>query len=99
MNINLPEMEKENPFANNPNLLPVPVVATFNKEGKMIPLYFAVEGIRIKVDHVRWTKSMPLLGELFGCEVTVTDAVQQVELCWHKNYNIWTLKRDSIKNA
>ena len=47
-----PEKEKENPFINNPNLVIVPVIASFSTDGKMIPVYFSVEGIKIKIDKV-----------------------------------------------
>ena len=33
-----PEEEKENPFINNENLVAVPVIASFNTEGNMIPI-------------------------------------------------------------
>lgn len=42
-----PDEEKENPFINNPNLVIVPVIASFSTDGKMIPVYFSVEGIKI----------------------------------------------------
>ena len=46
-----PEEEKENPFINNENLVAVPVIASFNTEGNMIPIYFSVEGIKIKIEN------------------------------------------------
>ena len=51
-----PDEEKENPFINNPNLVIVPVIASFSTDGKMIPIYFSVEGIKIKIDKVIWAK-------------------------------------------
>lgn len=32
--------ESGNPFVDNVQHVPVPVIASFNKEGKIIPLYF-----------------------------------------------------------
>ena len=51
-----PDEEKSNPFINNPNLVIVPVIASFSTDGKMIPVYFSVEGIKIKIDKVIWAK-------------------------------------------
>ena len=41
------EEEKKNPFIHNDKLVLVPVIASFSTEGK-IPIYFSVEGIKIK---------------------------------------------------
>ena len=56
MGYHTPQEEKEAPFVNNPDLIPVPVLASFSLDGKMIPVYFAVEGLKIKIDSVVWGK-------------------------------------------
>lgn len=47
------EVEEENPFIYNPNLVLVPVIASFDTSGKIIPLYIRYEGLRLKIDHIK----------------------------------------------
>lgn len=79
----------------NPNLIPVPVIASFNAEGELRPLYFSVEGLRLKVDNIRFTdKRMCDIIE-FRCEVTFIDRVQSVTLRYHKRQGRWMMKRQT----
>lgn len=89
----LSEQEKDNPFIDNPSLLPIPVIASFSKEGKMVPIYISVEGIRIKIDNIKSHQIYAVNGDRFKCEITNGRYVQEIELFYHKNSNIWTLKR------
>ena len=79
-------------LANNPNIVPVPVIASFNNKGEVIPLYFSVEGLRLKIDHLLYAdKKSDVI--TFRCEVTFSDRVQQIMLNYHKNAGIWTLNK------
>ena len=80
-------------LANNPNIVPVPVIASFNNKGEVIPLYFSVEGLRLKVDHLVYTDKKVRDVTIYRCEVTFSDRVQQVTLNYHKRAGIWTLNR------
>lgn len=44
---------KEVPPVNLKNQAIVLVIASFNENGKMIPLYFAINGIRIKINNIK----------------------------------------------
>ena len=90
-----PIEEKENPLINNENQISIPVIATFNKDGKfyLYPIYFSIEGIRIKVDRIKWVSDKSLWGYTFRCEITLSDRVETVDLYYYKNLNIWTLKK------
>lgn len=85
--------EKDNPLINNENQIPVPVIATFNKDGKFYPIYFSIEGIRIKVDRIKWVSDKNVWGYTFRCEITLADRVETVDLYYYKNLNIWALKK------
>lgn len=85
--------EKENPFINNANLVIVPVIASFNKEGNMIPIYFSVEGIKIKIDRIIWAKEKLAWGSHYKCRICVSDVAEEIELMYYKSRNMWTLKR------
>ena len=50
------------------NLVVVPVIALFSKDGKMILIYFSVEGIKIKVDRVIWAKENLAWGVIISVE-------------------------------
>lgn len=88
-----PEEAQINPLINYEEQTPVPVIASFNKSGQFYPLYFSIEGIRIKVDSVKWISDKAVWGYKFRCEITLVDRVEEVELYYYKTYNIWTLKR------
>ena len=91
-----PDEEKENPFINNPNLVIVPVIASFSTDGKMIPVYFSVEGIKIKIDKVIWAKENLAWGSHYKCGICVCDVAEEIELMYYRSRNMWTLKRRQI---
>ena len=93
MTYHTPAEEMENPLINNAEQVPVPVIATFSKDGKYYPLYFSLEGIRIKIDHVKWASEKALWGSRFRCEVTLSDRVEEVDLYYYKTNNVWTMRR------
>lgn len=84
--------DKAHRFDENPNVIPVPVIATFSKDGKVCPLYFAVEGIRIKVDNIKW-KQEKMTHIEFRCETTLSDRVEEVILKYFYKEQIWTLNK------
>lgn len=88
-----PAEEMENPLINNTEQVPVPVIATFNKDGKYYPIYFSLEGIRIKIDNIKWTSEKALWGSMFRCEVTLVDRVEEVDLYYYKTNNVWMMRR------
>lgn len=87
------EKEEENFFTYNPNVKPVPVIASFNCEGKIIPLYFRYEGLKLKVDNVKWISDRMEYIIKYCCEVTLQDRVQEVILFYFKKRDVWTMER------
>ena len=96
MSYHSPAEEKENPLINNVNQIPVPVIATFSKEGKILPLYFSIEGIRLRIDHIRWQSDKALWGNQYRCEVTLGDRVEEVDLYYYKTNSIWTMRKKNM---
>lgn len=84
--------DKAHQFDENPNVIPVPVIATFSKNGNVCPLYFAVEGIRMKIDNIKWRQEKMSHIE-FRCETTLSDRVEEVRLQYFFREQIWTLER------
>lgn len=75
------------------NQIPVPVIATFSKDGKMRPIYFSVEGLRLKIDHIKWQNDSAVWGHQYRCEVTLGDRVEEVDLYYYKTSSVWTMKK------
>lgn len=85
--------DKEAPSVDLKNQIIVPVIASFNNDGKIIPLYFAIEGIRIKIDHIKWESPNKAWGTQFRCEITLYDHVDTIDLYYYDSKRIWTMKR------
>lgn len=85
--------ESGNPFVDNVQHVPVPVIASFNKEGKIIPLYFSVEGIKLRVDNIKWENAGRMWGNHFKCEVTLGERVEEVDLYYFADSRKWTMKK------
>lgn len=75
------------------NQIPVPVIATFSKDGKMVPIYFSIEGLRLKIDHIKWQNDRAVWGNQYRCEVTLGDRVEEVNLYYYKTSSVWTMKK------
>lgn len=88
-----PIEERNNPLISNDNQIRIPVIATFSKDGKMLPLYFSVEGIRLKVDHIKWQSDKAVWGNQYRCEVMLGDRVEEVDLYYYKTNYIWTMRK------
>lgn len=83
---------KTSEFIGNTDQIPVPVIASYSSNGKVIPLYFSIENARIKVSRVKWQDRMHEWGCKFRCEIIIDDVVKEVDLYYYKNKDIWTLK-------
>lgn len=93
MGYHTPQEEKEAPFINNPDLIPVPVLASFSLDGKMIPVYFAVEGLKIKIDSVVWGKEGLAWGSHYRCRICTSGITDEINLMYFKNQNTWVMKK------
>lgn len=72
----------------------VPVIASFSADGKMIPLYFAAEGIRIKIQKIIWSREGLVWGSHYRCEICVEERTQEINLQYKKNTNTWFYVED-----
>jgi len=82
---------KEAPKVNMTDQIPVPVIVSFSKDGGMVPLYFSVNGIRIKVDNICWKNENKTWGSRYRCEITLSDRVETVDLYYYNVERIWTM--------
>lgn len=83
-------------FADNHNIILVPVIASFNAEGKVVPLYFSLEGLRLKIDNIKCIKRNTESILEFICEVTFSDRVKTVLLSYHVHYKVWSVNKASL---
>lgn len=77
----------------NSGLIPVPVIASFSSNGKMIPLYFSVEGIKIKIDRIIWAQEGLSMGSHYRCRICTGEIAEEIDLLYYKNSNVWALKK------
>lgn len=80
-------------YMDNPLLVPVPVIASYSRNGDVIPLYFSIEGLRVKISKVKWKDTGKEWGYHFRCEIIMDDMSEDVDLYFYKNKNVWTLRR------
>lgn len=92
--MNYRKTESVKPSINSRNHVTVPVIASFNTEGKMIPLYFSVEGLRIKIDRIVWGKEDLVWGSQYRCKICVSEIAEEIELSYFKHTNMWALKKN-----
>lgn len=69
------------------------MIASFDTSGKIIPLYMRYEGLRLKIDHIKWFDDRMIYVIKFCCEITLQDRVQEMILYYHKKNDMWTLER------
>lgn len=84
--------EKEAPSVNLDEQVIIPVIASFNKKGDMLPIYFSAEGIRLKIDNVKWSEQKTW-GTRYRCEITVQERLETVDLYYYTTTRLWTMKK------
>lgn len=75
----------------------VPVIASFDAQGNIRPLYFRHrfengDTIKVQIDNVISTKPLNIFGTEFVCTVTVGEVQRQVVLCYFKDTYRWSLR-------
>lgn len=68
----------------------VPVIASFNDDGQIRPLYVGIDGERLKVSSSRVRRCFAGQVE-FYCKLTVGDTLKPVLLTYYLNECIWTI--------
>lgn len=78
----------------NPKHVLIPVIASFDSDGTMIPVYFSIEGLRIKIQKILWHTENLIWGNQYHCQVLLSDQEETVDLFFFKTTNSWTLERN-----
>jgi len=67
----------------------VPVIASFDTEGHMRPLYVRIGGNSFKI-HSSWLKSS-LACSVFQCQIIDNKTMKPLILTYHPLENVWTV--------
>lgn len=91
---------KERPLKIKNNCL-VPVIASFNSEGKCLPLYFRYtyadgQTIPIHIDKVLFSKPNACYGTIYCCQILVCRHKQIVYLFYHDEQRKWYLRQHNL---
>ncbi len=68
----------------------VPVIASFDTDGHMKPLYVRIQGIPYKIDSY-WVKSQYANSTEFHCQVINGDRRIPLSLTYHAEESVWTM--------
>ena len=68
----------------------IPVIASFDAEGPIAPLYVRVDGVPLKVDSF-WVKSSFAHTVTFSCQVQHEDTLLPVLLSYYQTEGVWTI--------
>lgn len=69
----------------------VPVIASFDSEGYISPLYVRINGISMKI-HSFWLKPT-FSNPVFQCQVIDNDVLKPIILTYHPTENVWTIPK------
>lgn len=68
----------------------VPVIASFNDEGQIKPLYVGIDGERYKV-HSYWVRRSFSNQIEFQCKLIIGDSVKIIIITYYLNECVWTI--------
>lgn len=68
----------------------VPVIAAFNDEGKIKPLYVAINGERYKIESF-WIQRSFMNQIEFHCKLQSTQLRLPITITYYPNESIWTI--------
>ena len=68
----------------------VPVIASFNDEGQIKPLYVGIDGERYKV-HSYWVRRSFSNQIEFQCKLIVGDTLKIIIITYYLNECVWTI--------
>ena len=72
----------------------IPVIASFDSEGHIAPLYIRINGISMKVDSY-WIRSTSFQNILdFNCKVIDGEYIRPITIYYHQRECVWTVKKD-----
>lgn len=70
----------------------VPVIASFNTEGKIQPLYVRIKGCSYRIESYWERKSFSNLSE-FMCHIMVNECMQAIALTYYHDSQTWTIPK------
>ena len=68
----------------------VPVIASFDTEGHVVPLYVRIEGESCRVNSF-WIKSDCTNVIQYNCQIMNHDTIRPVQLSYYQDETIWTI--------
>lgn len=75
----------------NSTMIPVPVIASYDASGNILPLYLGYNGESYKVVSAILKPGHRI--KVFQCKLDVYGRVRNVTLSFHPNENVWTIPR------
>ena len=71
----------------------IPVIASFDSNGHIVPLYVRIDGLSLKVDSF-WIKSSSFHNVVdFNCKLIDGEYLRPISLSYHQSECIWTIPR------
>ncbi len=68
----------------------IPVIASFNEDGQIKPLYVGIEGNRYKVESY-WVRRSFANQIEFNCKLLLEESLQTLIITYYMNECIWTI--------
>lgn len=68
----------------------VPVIASFDTDGHIKPLYVRIDGLALKV-HSSWLKPSFSNTDEFSCKVVDGNCLKPLPLTFHRAEGVWTI--------
>ena len=75
----------------------VPVIASFNDEGQIKPLYVGINGERYKVDYY-WIRRIFSNQIEFHCKLIIENMLKPIIMTYYLNECIWTIPNSPESN-
>lgn len=71
----------------------IPVIASFDSDGHIAPLYVRIEGESYKIDSFWMSCNFQNIIE-FKCKVICGDFLKPLLLTYYKHENVWTMPKE-----
>lgn len=73
----------------------VPVIASFNSDSKIAPLYIKIAGETYKIHSFteRQQETWSLHFYVFDCKIVVYNQIKSIELTYRTNERLWTIPK------
>lgn len=68
----------------------IPVIASFNEDGQIKPLYVGIDGNRYKVESY-WVRQSFANQIEFNCKLLLEESLQTLIITYYMNECIWTI--------